>query len=148
MAKLGAKRALILTGFVQMASMWLYFALAYSGGNPVILYAKVVLEGFAEAMADAAFLTFLSSLCAPGFSATQYALLSSLAVVPLRTVGGLSGLLATRLGWLNFYGVTIFAAVPAMLIMVWLLRHGAAMPGVSSNAASPAPSPAGGSGPG
>ena len=68
-AKLGAKRALILTGFVQMASMGLYFALVYSGGNPVILYAKVVLEGFAEAMADAAFLTFLSSLCAPGFSA-------------------------------------------------------------------------------
>ncbi len=130
-AKLGAKRALILTGFVQMASMGLYFALAYSGGNPGILYAKVVLEGFAEAMADAAFLTFLSSLCAPGFSATQYALLSSLAVVPLRTVGGLSGLLATRLGWLDFYGLTIFAAVPAMLIMVGLVRRGAAMPNVS-----------------
>ncbi len=54
--------------------------------------AKVVLEGFAEAMADAAFITFLSSLCAPGYSATQYALLSSLAALPLRTVGGLSGL--------------------------------------------------------
>ncbi len=127
-AWLGAKRALILTGFVQMASMGLYFALAYSGGNPAILVAKVVLEGFAEAMADAAFLTFLSSLCAPGFSATQYALLSSLAVVPLRTVGGLSGLLAERLGWLDFYGVAIFAAVPAMLVMLRLLRRGAAMP--------------------
>ena len=78
-ARLGTARALILTGFVQMASMGLYFALAYSGGDPAILVAKVVLEGFAEAMADAAFITFLSSLCAPGYTATQYALLSSLA---------------------------------------------------------------------
>jgi PAT family beta-lactamase induction signal transducer AmpG len=127
-ARLGARRALILTGFVQMASMGLYFALAYSGGDPAILVAKVVLEGFAEAMADAAFLTFLSSLCAPGYSATQYALLSSLAALPLRTVGGLSGLLAQSLGWVSFYGLTIFAAVPAMLIMVHIVRWGSAPP--------------------
>ena len=117
-ARLGASRALILTGFVQMASMGLYFLLALSGGDPVILVMKVLLEGFAEAMADAAFITFLSSLCAPGFTATQYALLSSIASLPLRTMGGLSGYLAQAMGWVPFYGVTIFAAVPAMLIMV------------------------------
>ncbi len=117
-ARLGASRALILTGFVQMASMGLYFALAVSGGDPVILVLKVLLEGFAEAMADAAFITFLSSLCAPGYSATQYALLSSLATLPLRTMGGLSGWLAQSLGWVPFYGIAIFAAVPAMLIML------------------------------
>ena len=122
-ARLGTARALILTGFVQMASMGLYFALAYSGGNPTILVAKVVLEGFAEAMADAAFITFLSSLCAPGYTATQYALLSSLAALPLRTVGGLSGILAQSLGWVAFYGATIFAALPAMLIMLAILRR-------------------------
>ena len=122
-ARLGAKRALILTGFVQMASMGLYFALAYSAGNPAILVAKVVLEAFAEAMADAAFITFLSSLCMPGYTATQYALLSSLAALPLRTVGGLSGVLAQSLGWVTFYGFTIFAAVPAMLIMLVIVRR-------------------------
>jgi PAT family beta-lactamase induction signal transducer AmpG len=123
-ARIGVGRALIATGFVQMASMGLYFALAYSGGDPVILIAKVMLENFAETMADAAFLSFLSSLCAPGYSATQYALLSSLAVIPLRTVGGLSGFLAQAMGWIPFYGLTIFAAVPAMLIMLVLVRRG------------------------
>ena len=124
-ARLGARPALILTGFVQMASMGLYFALAYSAGDPTILVAKVVLEAFAEAMADAAFITFLSSLCAPGYTATQYALLSSLAALPLRTVGGLSGVLAGWLGWVTFYGATIFAAVPAMVIMICIvLRRG------------------------
>jgi PAT family beta-lactamase induction signal transducer AmpG len=117
-ARLGAMRALILTGFVQMASMALYFALAVSGGDPTILVLKVLLEGFAEAMADAAFITFLSSLCAPGLTATQYALLSSIATLPLRTMGGFSGWAAQSLGWVPFYGLTIFAAVPAMLIMV------------------------------
>ena len=122
-ARLGAGRALVLTGFVQMASMFLYFALAWSGGDPRILLAKVVLEAFAEAMADAAFITYLSSLCSLAYTATQYALLSSLAAVGLRTIGGLSGFMAEALGWVAFYGVTIFAAVPAMLIMLHLLRR-------------------------
>ena len=122
-ARIGTGRALIATGFVQMASMGLYFLLAYSGGNPEILIAKVVLENFAETMADAAFLSFLSSLCAPGYTATQYALLSSIAVIPLRTVGGFSGFLAQAMGWIPFYALTIFAAVPAMLIMLVLVRR-------------------------
>jgi PAT family beta-lactamase induction signal transducer AmpG len=123
LVRIGTGRALILTGFVQMASMGLYFALAVSGGDTRILLAKVVFENFAEAMADAAFLTYLSSLCARAFTATQYALLSSLAAVGLRTIGGLSGILAGQLGWTAFYALTIFAAVPAMLLMLGLLRR-------------------------
>jgi PAT family beta-lactamase induction signal transducer AmpG len=121
--RIGTGRALISTGFVQMASMGLYFALAVSGGDGRILLAKVVLENFAEAMADAAFLTYLSSLCSTAFTATQYALLSSLAAVGLRTLGGLSGVLARHLGWTGFYALTILAALPAMLLMLGLLRR-------------------------
>ncbi len=121
--RIGTGRALILTGFVQMASMGLYFALAVSGGDGRILLAKVVLENFAEAMADAAFLTYLSALCTTAYTATQYAMLSSLAAVGLRTIGGFSGVLAERLGWTGFYALTIFAALPAMLVMVGLLRR-------------------------
>ena len=121
--RIGAGRALVLTGFVQMASMLLYFALAVSNGETHILLAKVVLENFAEAMADAAFITYLSGLCSARFTATQYALLSSLAAVGLRTLGGLSGFMAQALGWVPFYAMTIFAALPAMLIMLDLLRR-------------------------
>lgn len=121
--RIGTGRALVITGFVQMASMGLYFALALSGGDWRILLAKVMLENLAEAMADAAFLTYLSSLCSTAFTATQYALLSSLAAVGLRTVGGFSGVLAGALGWTGFYALTILAALPAMLIMLGLLRR-------------------------
>ena len=128
--RIGTGRALISTGFVQMASMGLYFALAVSGGDWRILVAKVVLENFAEAMADAAFITFLSAQCRTGFTATQYALLSALAALGLRTLGGFSGVLAGALGWTAFYGLTIFAAVPAMLIMVHLLGRYPPVPAI------------------
>ena len=121
--RIGTGRALILTGFVQMASMGLYFALAVSGGDTRILLAKIIVESFAESMASAAFLTYLSSLCSRAFTATQYALLSSLAAVGLRTIGGFSGVLAASLGWVEFYALTILAALPAMLLMVGLLRR-------------------------
>jgi PAT family beta-lactamase induction signal transducer AmpG len=137
-ARLGAGRALVRTGFVQMASMALYFLLAVSHGETHILLAKVMLENFAEAMADAAFITYLSGLCSTRFTATQYALLSSLAAVGLRTLGGFSGVFAEALGWVPFYGLSIFAALPAMLIMLDLLRR----PPPSAPAGHPGPATA------
>lgn len=121
--KLRPGRALVLTGFVQTASMTLYFALAVSGGDPRILFAKVILESFAEAMADAAFLTFLSNLCDRRYTATQYALLSSAAALGLRTVAGSAGFLADELGWVHFFALSIGAALPAMGLMLYLMRR-------------------------
>ncbi len=132
--RIGNGRALIATGFVQMASMSLYFALAVSQGDWRILVLKIALENVAEGMADAAFLTYLASLCSVAFTATQYALLSSLSALGLRTLGGFSGVLAAAMGWVEFYAVTIFAALPAMLIMLWLVRH---LPSAREPAAAP-----------
>jgi PAT family beta-lactamase induction signal transducer AmpG len=122
-ARIGNGRALVITGFMQMASMAMYFALAVSGGDWRILVAKIAIENVAEGMADAAFITYLSGLCSQRYTATQYALLSSLSAVALRTLGSQSGRLADALGWVPFYAMTIFAALPAMLIMLWLLRR-------------------------
>ena len=122
-ARIGTGRALVATGFAQMATLGLYLAVAASHGDVRVLYLKVLVEGFAEAMADAAFIAYLSGLCAAAYTATQYALLSSLAVVGVRTLGGLSGFLAQALGWVPFYGAAMLTALPAMGIMVHLLRR-------------------------
>ena len=122
-ARVGTGRALVLTGFAQMATLLLYLAVAASHGDVRVLYLKVLVEGFAEAMADAAFIAYLSGLCAVAYTATQYALLSSLAVVGVRTLGGVSGFLAQALGWVPFYGAAVLTALPAMGIMVHLLRR-------------------------
>ena len=122
-ARAGVGRALLATGWVQTLTMGMYLLLAVSAGKVHILAATVGVEAFAEGMADAAFLTYLSGLCAPGYAATQYALLSSLAAIGLRTVGGVSGFLAEALGWVPFYALTMFAALPAMALMLRLLRR-------------------------
>jgi PAT family beta-lactamase induction signal transducer AmpG len=121
--RIGVGRALILTGIGQMLSNLMYLALVGGGRDMGMLFAQVGVENFTDGLADAAFLTYLSGLVNRSFSATQYALLSSLAAVPLRTLGASAGVLAASLGWTQFFILTTLAALPAMAIMIFLLRR-------------------------
>ena len=121
--RLGMKRALIVTGFTQMGFMSMYVALTLLPGSLAMLYATVLAEAFVQSMAVAAFVAYLSSLCALRFTATQYALLSSVAALASHTVGGVSGFAAAALGWTPFYAITMFAALPSMLLMLHILRR-------------------------
>ncbi len=123
-AHIGVGRALVMTGWMQTVAMAMYVLLASMPGDAPTLYATVTVEAFAQGLADAAFLTFLSSLCAREFAATQYALLSSLPQLAIHTIGGLSGRMAASLGWSWFYGLCMAGALPGMLLMVILLRRG------------------------
>ena len=122
-ARIGVGRSLLWTGWAQTVAMGMYVVLAYSAGAHGILYGTVVTEAFAQGIADAAFLTYLSGLCSLAFTATHYALLSSLAAIAVHTIGGFSGILAGSLGWVRFYMLCMFAALPAMAIMLRLLRR-------------------------
>jgi MFS transporter, PAT family, beta-lactamase induction signal transducer AmpG len=122
-ARIGVGRALLLTGSVQTVAMAMYVLLSLTPGQPAMLYATVTVEAFAQGMADAAFLTFLSSLCAREFAATQYALLSSVPQLAIHTLGATSGLMAASLGWTQFYAVCMAGALPGMILMVVLLRR-------------------------
>ena len=122
-ARIGVGRALLWTGWVQTLAMAMYLLLALSAGAHGVLYGTVATEAFAQGMADAAFLTYLSGLCSLAFSATHYALLSSLAAIAVHTLGGFSGVLAAALGWVPFYALCMFAALPSMGLMLLLLRR-------------------------
>ena len=123
-ARLGAGRALVVCALVQTGSLLLYVVLAHTGADRAMLVAKVALEAFAEGMASAAFLAYLSSLCSTAYTATQYALLSSLAPLAWRTVAGASGILAARLGWVGYFTFAAAACLPAIFILLWLVRAG------------------------
>ena len=133
-ARIGVGRALLATGWAQTLAMAMYVLLSLTPGSVPMLYATVSAEAFAQGMADAAFLTFLSALCARSFAATQYALLSSVPQLAIHTIGAVSGVMAASLGWTLFYIVCMGAAVPGMLLMLLLLRRGG-----TSAAGLPAP---------
>jgi PAT family beta-lactamase induction signal transducer AmpG len=121
--RIGVGRALLWTGWAQTLAMAMYVLLSRAPGQHAMLYATVTAEAFAQGLADAAFLTFLSALCAREFAATQYALLSSVPQLAIHTIGGVSGLMAAALGWTVFYAVCMIGAVPGMALMIVLLRR-------------------------
>jgi PAT family beta-lactamase induction signal transducer AmpG len=122
-ATVGTGQALVGTGLGQMLSNLMYVALAEAGRSVPMLWAQVGIENATDGLADAAFVAYLSSLTSTAFTATQYALLSALASVPLRTVGGFSGYLAQAMGWTPFFLLTTAAALPGLAIMLVLLRR-------------------------
>ena len=78
------------------------------------------IENLSGGMGTAAFVAFLMSLCNQRFTATQYALLSAFASVGRVWVGPLAGVLAESIGWPTFFVVSTVAALPALLMLVWL----------------------------
>ena len=122
-ARLGVGRALLLTGCVQSTAVSMYVVLAFSHGQVHVLYFTVFLEAFVGGLADAAFIAYLSGLCSVAFTATQYALLSSVAAIALRTVGGLTGFLAEAVGWPMYYSLCVVATLPSIFLMLRVLRR-------------------------
>jgi PAT family beta-lactamase induction signal transducer AmpG len=124
-ARFGVLRALILCGVLQSAGN-LFYVLQVVGGHRLDYLALcVAAENLTGAMAGAALVAYLSDLCSPAFTATQYALLSSLAAVGRTLVASSGGVLADKLGWVPFFLLTTVATVPALLLLVWIARRGA-----------------------
>jgi PAT family beta-lactamase induction signal transducer AmpG len=124
--RLGIVRALILCGVLQSAGNLFYVLQAIGGHRLDYLVLCVAAENVTGAMAGAALVAYLSSLCSPAFTATQYALLSSLAAVGRTLVASSGGLLAECLGWVPFFLLTTVATLPALLLLVWIAHNGGA----------------------
>ena len=126
-ARLGVIRALIICGVLQSAGNLFYVLQAVGGHRLEYLALCVAAENLTGAMAGAALVAYLSDLCSPAFTATQYALLSSLAAVGRTLVASSGGLLADKLGWVPFFLLTTVATAPALLLLIWIARR-TAMP--------------------
>ena len=119
----GMFRSLLVCGVLQAVSNLSYVVQAWAGHDVWVLTATITLENFTGGMGSAAFVAYLSSLCSLAFTATQYALLSSFAAVGRTTLSASGGWLADRLDWVPFFLATTFAALPALLILLWLARR-------------------------
>jgi len=114
---LGLGHSLWLFGFLQIFSNAGYLLLADSGVNRPLMYTAMGVESLTQGMGTGAFAVLLLRLTQKRFSATQYALFSSLFGLPRLLAGPLSGFLVDALGWKLFFWMTIVAGVPGMLLL-------------------------------
>lgn len=117
LSKIGINRSLWIFGFLQALSNIGYFALAQAGKSYPLLVLSINVENFCGGLAAAGFVAFLMSLCNQRFSATQYALLTSFMAVSRDLLVAPSGFLAERTGWPLFFLISIFAALPGLLLL-------------------------------
>ncbi len=127
LSKLGINRSLWIFGALQAVSNLGYWILALVGKDYTTLVLAINVENFCSGLGTAGFVGFLMSLCNPKFSATQFALLSSLMAVGRDLIAGPSaGEFAQRLvfganaglaGWGNFFLLTLVAALPGILLL-------------------------------
>lgn len=115
--RLGIYRALLAFGVLQAVSTAGFALLAHLGHNLGGLAAVVAFENLASGMGTAAYIAFMASLTDTKFTATQYALLSSLMGVPRTILSAPTGFLAAALGWEWFFLFCTLIALPGMLML-------------------------------
>ena len=114
---------------------------AYTGGDHAVFLVAMAVDGFSTGFAGTALVAYMSSLTSIGYTATQYALLSSFYALLGKLLKGLSGVAVEQLavgrtlidGYALFFLGTALAGLPALLLCLWLARRmRAAMPAVQA----------------
>jgi len=118
MLRMGINRALWIFGFFQAISTAGFALLAHIGYSVPALSGVIVFENLTGGMGTAAYAAFMGSITNKKFTATQYALLSSLMGVPRVIASAPTGFLAKHMGWENFFIFCVVIAIPGMLLLL------------------------------
>ncbi|HEV2608479.1 MAG TPA: MFS transporter [Xanthomonadaceae bacterium] len=112
--------ALLALGVAQAVVNLGYVWLVHSGPDIVALASVVSAEYFFSGLGSTAFVVLLTGLCNVRFSATQFALLSSLSAVGRVFLGPIAGWLVPQVGWSTFFVITALSAIPGLLLVIAL----------------------------
>ncbi|BBO60494.1 AmpG family muropeptide MFS transporter [Mycoavidus sp. B2-EB] len=118
--QLGIARGLWLFGVAQMVAILGFAWLAYIG--PVELWLALVIGGemFATGLGTAAFIAYIAQTTNPRYTATQFALFTSLSAVPRTFANAGAGYIVEQVGWFEFFFVCMALALPGMLLLPWI----------------------------
>jgi len=128
MVKLGINRALWLFGAMQMAAILGFAWLATVGHSLFWLAVVIGIEAFGVGLGTAAFVAFIAHTTHPLYTATQFALFTSLAAVPRTFANAATGWLVEWLGWTGFFLLCFMLAVPGMALLLKVAPWGRAQP--------------------
>jgi PAT family beta-lactamase induction signal transducer AmpG len=132
--RLGIFPSLLVCGVAQSAANLAYAAQAIAGHSIPMLAVTIATENVTGGMGSAALVAYLSGLCSIGYTATQYALLSSITAIGRTLLSTPSGWLKDQMDWVSFFLLSIATGVPGLLVLVWLMRRGEARPAASAAA--------------
>jgi PAT family beta-lactamase induction signal transducer AmpG len=116
-SKLGLYRTLLIGAVASATSHGLFAWLSVQGANLEALVLAISFDNFAGSFSGTALIAYMSGLTAAGFSATQYALLSSLYALPGKLVGGISGFIVMAWGYTAFFAMTAMIALPVLALI-------------------------------
>jgi MFS transporter, PAT family, beta-lactamase induction signal transducer AmpG len=119
-ARIGVRRCLIWFGALQASTNLAWAMMAWTDRSIVLLAAAVIVDNVTTMMGTAAFVAYLMSRCERSYSATQYAVLTSVSSVGSRVFGVLAGALVATAGWPVFWLCTALIAIPAITLVRWL----------------------------
>jgi PAT family beta-lactamase induction signal transducer AmpG len=126
MFKLGINRALWLFGAVQMLAILGFAWLATAGHSLLWLGVVIGVEAFGVGLGTAAFVAYIAQTTHPLYTATQFALFTSLAAVPRTFANAATGYMVENLGWFKFFIWCFVLAIPGMLMLFKIAPwHGA-----------------------
>jgi PAT family beta-lactamase induction signal transducer AmpG len=118
MIRLGINRSLWVFGVLQAASTACFALLARVGYSIPLLSSVIAFENLSSGMGTAAYAAFMASITNKKFTATQYALLTSLMGVPRVLAAAPTGFLAKNIGWEIFFISCALIAIPGMLLLL------------------------------
>jgi MFS transporter, PAT family, beta-lactamase induction signal transducer AmpG len=120
MVKLGINRALWIFGAAQALSILGFALLSQLPGDRVALACAIGFEALGVGLGTAAFAAFIARTTNPRYTATQFALFTSLAAVPRTLINATTGWIVEQTGWLHFYLLCTLLAVPGMVLLWWV----------------------------
>jgi PAT family beta-lactamase induction signal transducer AmpG len=117
MLKIGINRCLWIFGVLQAVSTAGFAVLSQLGNNLTALAVVIGFENLSAGLGTAAYMAFMASITNKRFTATQYALLTSLMGVPRVLVSSGTGFMAKHMGWTGFFIFCTLIALPGLLIL-------------------------------
>ncbi|GJL65675.1 MAG: AmpG family muropeptide MFS transporter [Nitrospirales bacterium] len=120
--RLGIIRSLWIFGILQMVSTAGFVILAMAGNHVMVLTAVIAFETITSGLGQTAYVAFMASITNRRFTATQYALLTSLMGVPRVIAGSTTGVLADWMGWEAFYAFCTFIALPGLMLIARIAK--------------------------
>ena len=121
--RFGVMPILLLGALLVVATNLLFILLAIMPANTIYLSLVIGADNLSGGLAGSAFIAFLSGLTNRAYTATQYALFSSLMLLPAKFIGGFSGDIVDAFGFVSFFFYTALLGLPAILLILYMMKN-------------------------